>query len=429
MATNTATSYPVSYTTSGTINGTRYKNAIGKGADTSAVSGNDYSNGGSSSTAHIDYKFEFDGIPENATIDSVTCQVKGHLENTSRSTATLRMYHGSTAKGTQTKFTSTSAQTITVSCGDWTREEIDDMYLRFTIGYYGGLVNGATVTVTYSWNDTKYTIMTSATGVDIDPDGTAEVYEGEDFILKIDAEGGVTVTDNGNNVTSQLITVQDTAESYAIENLGDYGFELNSSGYYESTNKGISKTAAVCKVNIHVPVSATVTFTYINYSEQGYDFGVFGNVDVPLSLNYYAAGSTGASITDSSYKLACNTSTHNKSTAQTLEYALGAGDHEIYIKYSKDDASDDHNDTLQFKLAITLEEPFTPGSHLEYHLSNITTAHTIVVSAGGDTSKLYLKLSGTWTEVSMYKKVNGSWVSVSDPSSELSTLANYVKGN
>lgn len=429
MATNTATSYPVSYTTSGTINGTRYKNAIGKGADTSAVSGNDYSNGGSSSTAHIDYKFEFEGIPENATIDSVTCQVKGHLENTSRSTATLRMYYGSTAKGTQTKFTSTSAQTITVSCGDWTREEIDDMYLRFTIGYYGGLVNGATVTVEYSWNDTKYTITTSASGVDIDPNGTTEVYEGEDFILKIDAEDGVTVTDNGNNVTSQLITVQDTAELYAIENLGDYGFELNDNGYYVSQNKGISKTAAVCKVNIHVPVSATVTFTYINYSEQGYDFGVFGNVDVPLSLNYYSAGSSGASITDSSYKLACNTSTHNKSTAQTLEYTLEAGDHEIYIKYSKDDASNDHNDTLQFKLAITLDEPFTPGSHLEYHLSDVTNSHTIVVTLGEDSKKFYIKIDTNWNVYkTRWKKSNGVW-SVVSPETGLDPNVKYVKGN
>ena len=312
MATSTATSYPVSYTTSGTINGTRYKNAIGKGADTSAVSGNDSSNGGSSSTAHIDYKFEFEGVPENATIDSVTCRVKGHLKNTSRSTANLQMYHGSTAKGTRTKFTSTSAQTITVSCGTWTREEIDDMYLRFTIGHYGGLVNGATVTVTYSWNDTKYTITTSASGVTIEPDGATEVYEGDDFVLKIDAESGVTVKDNDVDVTNQLVVKEDTAESYSVENLGDYGFSVNSSGYYESTNKGISKTAAVCKVNIHVPVAATVTFTYINYSELGYDFGVFGNVDVPLSTNYYAAGSSGATITDSSYKLACNTSTHNK---------------------------------------------------------------------------------------------------------------------
>ena len=429
MITSTATSYPVSYTTSGTINGTHYKNAIGKGADTSAVSGNDYSNGGSSSTAHIDYKFEFEGIPENATIDSVECQVKGHLENTSRSTANLQMYHGSTAKGTQTKFTSTSAQTITVSCGDWTREEIDDMYLRFTIGYYGGLINGATVTVTYSWNDTKYTITTSASGVTIEPDGDTEVYEGSDFVLKINAKSGVTAKDNGVDVTNQLVVKEDTAETYSVENLGDYGFSINEDGYYESTNKGISKTAAVCKVNIHVPVAATVTFTYINYAEQGYDFGVFGNVDVPLNTNYYAAGSSGATITDSSYELACNTSTHNKSTAQTLSYSLTSGDHEIYIKYSKDDASNSNNDTLQFKLAITLDEPFTPGSHLEYSLSNITANHTIVVTLGEVTKKFYIKIGINWNVYrTRWKKSNGVW-SVVSPETGLDPNVKYVKGN
>lgn len=428
MATGTATSYPVSYTTSGSINGTRYKNAIGKGANTSAVSGNDYATS-SGSTAYINYKFEFEGVPANATIDSVTCRVKGHLENTSKSTANLRMYHGSTAKGTQTKFTSTSAQTITVSCGSWTRSEIDDMYLRFTIGYYGGLVNGATVTVSYSWNDIKYTITTSASGVTIVPDGATEVSEGGDFTLKINATSGVTATDNGSDVTSQLVTVQDTAETYSVENVGSYGFALNSSGYYESQNKGVSKTAAVCKVNFHVPVEATITFTFINYAEATYDFGVFGNIDVPLSTSYYAAGSSGATITDSSYRLACNTSTYNKSGTQTLTYTMEAGDHEIYVKYSKDDASDSNNDTLQFKVAITLNEPFTPGSHLEYRLTNVMAAHTIVISTSGDTSKLYLKLNGTWTECQLYKKTNGSWSLVSDPSTELSTTANYVKGN
>lgn len=429
MATSTATSYPVSYTTSGSINGTRYKNAIGKGADTSAVSGNDYCKS-SGSTAYINYKFEFEGVPENATIDSVTCQVKGHLENTSRSTANLQMYHGSTAKGTQTKFTSTSAQTITVTCGTWTREEIDDMYLRFTIGYYGGLVNGATVTVTYTWNDTKYTITTSATGVEIDPSGETEVYEGADFTLKISGTEGITVTDNGTDVTSQLVEVQDAAETYSIENLGDYGFELNSSGYYVSNNKGISKTAAVCKVNIHVPVEATITFTYINYAEEGYDFGVFGNIDVPLSTSYYAAGSSGATITDSDYKLACNTSTHNKSTAQTLTYTMEAGDHVIYVKYSKDDASNSNNDTLQFKVTITLNEQFTPGTHLEYRLTNITADHVINVTTSGPTATLYLKVNGVWTAVSKcWKKVNGTWVEQTDLTNVFDPDVNYVKGN
>ena len=428
MAQATATSYPVSYTTTGTINGTRYKNAIGKGADTSAVSGNDYSNGGSSSTATIDYAFEFDGIPENAEIVSVTCQVKGHLENTSRSTAKLRLYSGSTAKGTETKFTSTSAQTITVQAGTWTRSEIDHMTLRFTIGYYGGLVNGATVTVTYSWNDTKYTITvdnSTTVSVTANPD---EVYEGQDSEIKAASLSNLVITDNGTDITSQFVEKQEAAETYTVETVGNYGFSLGSDGYYHNENKGIDKSAAVCRVHFHVPVAATVTFTFINYSEQGYDFGVFGNIDTALNTDYYPAGNGGATISDSSYRLACNTSTHNKSTVQTLTYTMSAGDHFIDVKYSKDDASAGNDDTLKFKVSIELTEPFTPTTYYSYMISSINGNHVIVVSSSGAGPELFFKRSGKWKLITKaYKKQNGIWAEV--PIDEaFSQGTNYING-
>lgn len=429
MAQATATSYPVSYTTTGTINGTRYKNAIGKGADTAAVSGNDYSNGGSSSTATISYAFEFPDIPEDAEIDSVTCQVKGHLENTSRSTANLQLYAGSTAKGTQTKFTSTSAKTVTVTAGSWTRAEIDTMTLRFTIGYYGGLINGATVTVTYTWNDVKYQItISNQTSVTVTAN-PAEVSQGKSSEIIADSITGLTITDNGTDVTSQFVEKQEESYSYTVEEVGSYGFSLNSNGYYQSDNKGISKTAAVSRVNIHVPVAATVTFTFINYAEETYDFGVFGNVDTALNTNYYAAGSSGATITDSSYKLACNTSTYNKSSTQTLTYSITAGDHFIDVKYSKDDASNANNDTLQFKVAITLDEPYTPSTYYSYTISNVQGNHEIVVTTGADGPSLYFNRNGSWIKVGVaYQKVNGAWVQVSDLSTLFNSTTNYVNG-
>lgn len=432
IVTATATSYPVSYTTTGTINGTRYQNAIGKGADTTAVSGNDYSNGGSSSTATISYAFEFPDIPENADITSVTCQVKGHLESTSRSTANLQLYAGTTAKGTRTKFTSTSAQTITVTAGTWTRAEIDTMTLRFTIGYYGGLINGATVTVSYSYDDVVYTVtvdnQTSAT-VTANP---TEVRPGQSSEIKADSITGLTITDNGADVTSQFQEKQDTAETYSVETTGSYGFALNSSGYYQSQNKGVSKTAAVCRVNFHVPVAATITFTFINYAEAAYDFGVFGNIDTALNTNYYPAGNSGATISDSSYKLACNTSTHNKSSEQTLTYSMTAGDHFIDVKYSKDDASDSNNDTLQFKVSISLDEPFTPSTYYAYTITNIQGDHTIIVSSGsGGGPVFYIKKNDAWAEVTVqagYKKVNGVWTQVSDLSTLFDTSTKYLDG-
>lgn len=416
-------SYPTAYTTSGSINGTRYKNAVGKGADTSAVSGNDYSNGGSSSTAHIDYDFEFD-IPTDATIVSVECKVKGHLENASRSVANLQLYAGSTAKGSVSKFTSTSAQTVTLTTGTWTRSEVDDMKLRFTIGYYGGLVNGATVTITYQYDDVTYTItVNNSTSVNVTANPT-EVSPGHSSTVRADSVSGLTITDNGTDVTNQFVEKTDDPASYEVENVGEYGFDLNSNGYYVSNNKGISKTAAVCRVNFSVPVSATITFTFINYSEEGYDFGVFGNIDTALNHNYYPAGSSEATISDSSYKLACNTSTYNNSSTHTLTYDMSAGEHFIDVKYSKDDASNSHNDTLQFKVSIELNEPFTPTPYYAYEITNIQGNHVIVVSAESQNT-MYFKVSGVYKEVIPYKKVNGSWVLQTDITSVFDSGTNY----
>lgn len=411
----TATSYPSSYTTSGSISGTRYRNAIGKGSDTSAVTGNDYCSS-RNRYAYIYYAFDFSGIPDGAEIVSVECSVKGHAESTSSSghRARCQLYVGtSTAKGSYTDFTSTSAQTIDLTTGTWTLAEVRDMHLCFTIGYYGGLVNGATATVVYSINSTRWTVTVSnSTDVPVTVSDD-NPREGDDVVVKADSVAGITIKDNGVDITSAFVEVQDTAQGYTIETIGSYGFELNNStGYYVSENKGVSKTAAVCKVNIHVPVAATVTFSFINYAEQGYDFGVFGNLDETLSTSYYAAGNSGATITDSSYKLACNTSSRNTSSVQTLDYELTAGDHFIYVKYSKDDASNSNNDTLQFKVAITLDEPFTPGSHYEYTITNVTADHIIVVSATGGPT-LYVKSGNSWVQVTTaYRKVSGTWQQV-----------------
>ena len=214
---------------------------------------------------------------------------------------------------------------------------------------------------------------------------------------------------------------------YEIDNVGTYGFALNSNDYYESQNKGVNKSAAVCRINFSLPVSATITFTFINYAESGYDFGVFGNIDTALNTEYYSAGSSGATITDSSYKLACNTSTYNTSSTHSLTYSMSAGDHYIDVKYSKDDASAANNDTLQFKVAITLTD--TPPVYYGYTISNVQGDHIILVALAA-TDKLFTKLGNSWIQVTKaYKKVNGSWVEQSDLTTVFESGINYVKGN
>lgn len=155
---SSVTSYPTAYDVSGSISGTHYQQCIGQGLD-NTVSGNDYSSS-SGTTAYINYSFDFSDVPAGAAIQSVSVQVKGHCENASQSSevATLQLYSGSTAKGSESEFTSTSDQTVTMTAGTWTASELQDAILRFTIGYYGGAVSGVEWTVAYELDGYVYTI-------------------------------------------------------------------------------------------------------------------------------------------------------------------------------------------------------------------------------------------------------------------------------
>lgn len=384
--------------------------------------------------------FNFSDIPSDATVSGFTIRIKANESYMSTSSSyRMSLYNGTTSIGstTLTSSLSTSVQTFTFPIpSTLTWETLKGYGSNFGIriplrrsstsssSYI--YVYGAEIEVTYTvpvYHSVTVSNSTSATVTVSD----SNPLEGTDVEVRASTVSGITIKDNGVDVTSQFVQRTDSGASYNVENVGSYGFNLNSStGYYVSNNKGISKSAAVARVDFHVPVAATITFTYINYAEQSYDFGVFGNIDVALSNNYYAAGSSGATITDSSYKRACNTSTYNSSSAQTLTYDMSAGDHSIWVKYSKDDASDSNNDTLQFKVAITLDEPFTPGTYYGYDINDIAADHVIVVTASSSSPMFYVKSGSTWVAVTkVYRKANGSWTEINP--STLDSNAKYVR--
>ena len=382
--------------------------------------------------------FNFDDVPANAIINSWRVLLKARESGVSTSSSYApKLCHGtSQITSTMTAISTTASVHEFTSVGaDW-----DDLVgygadlgirincrrsSRNTTGYM--YIYGAEIEVTYTvpvYHSVTITNSTSATVTASD----SNPLEGTDVTIMSDTISGIMVTDNGTDVTSQFVHHSGTTGEYSITNRGSYGFAL-SNGYYVSQNKGVNKTAAVCRVSFVLPVASTVTFTFINYAEQGYDFGVFGNLDTELSTNYYSAGSSGATITDNSYKLACNTSTHNQSTTQTLTYSnVAAGEHYIDVKYSKDDASAANNDTLQFKVAITYNETV---SYYAYTITNIQADHAIIVSpSGGGGEQMYVKVNGAWVAVTaVYKKVNGSWVQQTNLSSLFNTNTKYVQRN
>ena len=123
-----------------------------------------------------------------------------------------------------------------------------------------------------------------------------------------------------------------------------YKFELNSTRYYESNNKGVHDSAAVCRVNIHAAKTCTVTFKCINYAEADYDFGLLGTLDKALDTGYL----------DTSTNVAKSFKGLSKPNVQTYAYTnVAAGDHFIDVKYRKNGGRSSYNDSLRFTVEIS----------------------------------------------------------------------------
>lgn len=147
--------YPAAIADTSNLNSTsNLERCIGVSAEDGSSTQNVYSSG-QSTNGTADYSFDLSAIPSNATITSVSCIVRGHEENSSRSTCTFQLYSGSTAKGSATTANGTSNANYTLNTGTWTRAELDNLILRMTVGYYGGLIAGATLTVNYE-TDPQY---------------------------------------------------------------------------------------------------------------------------------------------------------------------------------------------------------------------------------------------------------------------------------
>lgn len=152
------------------------------------------------------------------------------------------------------------------------------------------------------------------------------------------------VSDNsGESIESEPITITVTsAFSYSVNAISgaSYGFSLNANGYYESTNKGVNNSYAVCRVNFEASASKEVWIYVINSGETSFDYGVIGNLDTALSTT----------ITDNTYSW--KGSTNNSSEIVAVELTVPAGSHFVDIKYRKDSSQSTDNDTLQFRIEV-----------------------------------------------------------------------------
>lgn len=138
--------------------------------------------------------------------------------------------------------------------------------------------------------------------------------------------------------------VKESSWSVVAISGASYKFALNSNGYYESANKSVANSAAMCRVKLEITKPCNVIFKCINYAEANYDYGLLGKLDTAMSTSY-SDTSTGV---EKSFKGA------STSSVQTYTYSnVSTGDHFVDVKYIKDSSADSNNDSLQFTVEIT----------------------------------------------------------------------------
>ena len=377
--------------------------------------------------------FNFSSLPSDAVVSAFTVKIKGYETNMSTSSSYRPSLCNNTTNISNTTTSasfSTSTQTLTFQIpSTLTWDTIKGYGSNFGIRVPLRRANTNSASYTYVYGaeiNVTYTVPVyhnvTVSGTNVSPTGTTSVLEGSSLTIKCYDDAKPTVTDNNVDVTSQLVQGTESGASYTVTNITTtYGFALNANNYYESNNKAHASSAAVCKVDFSLPVAATITFSLINYAEATYDYGLLSNLDTTLNTNASADTSN----------VYWNGKNNNSASVQTVTYSnVSAGDHFIYVKFFKDQYTDENNDSLQFKVAITLNEPFTPRTYWGYTLNNITADHTIVVTAGGSSATIYVKVNGSWTPFTKaYKKVSGSWVQQNDLTTVFNSSTNYVKGS
>lgn len=151
---DTITATPDDVTTSSVQSGSSYMEyAVGHSAESPSSSGtssNAYASSGS--TGYASYSFDFSAIPSGATIEDIEVRCYGHRENStidSTHVSQCAIYNGSTAISDVVDFPSTSNSIITLT-PNTIPTSMDNVTVRHTVGYYGGLVLGISFDVTYS---------------------------------------------------------------------------------------------------------------------------------------------------------------------------------------------------------------------------------------------------------------------------------------
>lgn len=410
-------------------------------------------NSRSSTTSYYIYLrgFDFDSIPSGAVVNSYTVRLKARESGGSTSSS----YSPKLAGGTSTYSTaSTTALSTTASVHEFTStatwESIsgygDEFGIRIdcrrasrnTTAYI--YIYGAEIEVDYTVPD-PCTITTTLSGDGtISPSGTTETYEDVEFELTItptNKSDTVTVTNNGTDVTSELVahgtgaTVTETPSDVTTSSIQSGSSYAEYAVGYSAESPSSSGTSS----NMYASSGST------GYAEYTFDFSSIPSSATIEEVEVRCYGHRENSTIDSSHVSQC--AIYNGSTAVSEAVDFPSTSNSIITLTPNSSVTRSELDSLTVRhyvgyygglvLGISFEVTYSTGSGIDHYTYTFTTSGdtVIAVTIGGSSAQpvLYGKVNGAWTAASTaYKKVNGVWVQQSDLTTVFDSNTNYVKG-
>ena len=250
--------------------------------------------------------------------NSVTFTVGENTGNTTRTITKTIPYYNSSYDVT---IVQSAIQSITANPDTFTIKSYKDtvkcnstLTITTTIGTTVTDTNSATITVGENTGDTTRTLTETIP------------YKGSSY--------QVTIVQTANDVKPTL--------SWNVESTGTYPFQLNTNGYYESTNKGHDSSYSYATLDYEG--YENLVLECINSGEANWDYGIISQPDVQLSESYEDDGATGSTNVFHNFK--------GQSSTNPVQLTIPSdeGSHFITIKFRKDSSTAEGNDSLQFKV-------------------------------------------------------------------------------
>lgn len=394
--------------------------------------------------------FNWDDIPTGAIINSFSIKLKASESGGSTSSS----YRPVLCKGTSTYSNAyCSAITTSVSVHEFSftqdfatfSDDGEDFGIRINCrrgsrntaaSFY---IYGAEIEVDYTIPD-PCTIATTLNGNGtIVPNGTTNTIKGVEFTLTItptDKSETVTVTNNGTDVTSQLVAHgTDASNSFVPDDVTTSGIQSGSSyAEYAVGHSAESPSSSGTSSNMYASSNST------GYAAYSFDFSAIPSNATIENIEVRCYGHRESSTISSTYVSQCVLYRGSMAISNKVDFPSTSNTTITVTPTTMPTRSELDNVTLRhyvgyyggLVLGITIEVTYSTGSGLDHYTYTFTTTGdaAIVVTIGTtNTNKIYLKINSTWMEATVvYKKVSGVWVEQSDLTTVFNPSANYVKG-